>query len=181
MPSLSQWASFPLVASPIILQMNRAWVRPASSGIVRNLWGHETATCDLACAQPLHSVTGFFLGVWGSGHGKLAKLAHQKALEKSLGKPDLNLTWSCPMLRLSHMVADMTHPEDKLILIPGNAVWGLPRHACAQPLRHRFLPHNSVAKVVGTWQAFKQFGVCHGQTVATIRQPRKKKKTSSLT
>ena len=65
------------------------------------------AACDLACAQPLHSVTGFFLGVWGSGHGKLAKLAHQKALEKSLGKPDLPLTWSCPMLRLSHMVADM--------------------------------------------------------------------------
>ena len=41
----------------------------------------------------------FFLGGGGaSGHGKLAKPAHQKALEKSLRIKDQ----SCPMLRLSH-------------------------------------------------------------------------------
>ena len=33
-----------------------------------------------------------------SGHGKLAKSTHQKALEKSLGINDQ----SCPVLRLSH-------------------------------------------------------------------------------
>ena len=38
-----------------------------------------------------------FLG-GGSSHGKLAKPAHEKALEKSLGIKDQR----CPMLRLSH-------------------------------------------------------------------------------
>ena len=40
----------------------------------------------------------FFAGGEGSGHGKLAKPAHQKALKKSLGIKDQ----SCPMLQLSH-------------------------------------------------------------------------------
>jgi hypothetical protein len=40
-----------------------------------------------------------FVGVRGpSGHGKLAKPPHHRALEKSLGVKDQ----SCPMLRLSH-------------------------------------------------------------------------------
>ena len=38
----------------------------------------------------------FFL--WGSSHDKLPELAHQNALEKSLGIKDQ----SCPVLQLSH-------------------------------------------------------------------------------
>ena len=61
----------------------------------------------------------------GSGHGKLAKPAPQKALQKSLGIKDQ----SCPMLRLSqsNVVADMTRSKGKLNLIPGIAA-GTPVH-----------------------------------------------------
>ena len=51
----------------------------------RCMWG----TC--ACLVPI-----LFLG--GSGHEKLPELAHQKALEKSLGIKGQ----SCPVPRLSH-------------------------------------------------------------------------------
>ena len=55
---------------------------------------------------------------FGSSDNKLPELAHQKALEKALGIKDQ----SCPVLRLSHKtVADITHCEDELYLIPGNA------------------------------------------------------------
>ena len=58
-----------------------------------------------------------FWGGGGSSHDKPPELAHQKALEKSLGIKHQ----SYPVLQLSHNT-DITRNEDKLYLIPGNAV-----------------------------------------------------------
>ena len=58
---------------------------------------------------------------FGPNHDKLPELAHQKALEESLGIKDQ----SCPVLRFvpqDGVVADTTRSKDQLYLIPGNAV-----------------------------------------------------------
>ena len=60
-------------------------------------WGQEAEV--LHHDPSLASLLCFFLGGGlVSGHGKLAKPAHQKALETSLRIKDQG----CPMLRLSH-------------------------------------------------------------------------------
>ena len=59
-------------------------------------------------------------GGGGSGHGELAKPAHMKALETSLGiKDELSNATNVPQ---GDAVADITRSEDEPILIPGNAV-----------------------------------------------------------
>ena len=73
------------------------------------VWGGGGSSKTLICIQllrippwPQHNLNtlnySFLGGGGGSGHDKLPKLAHQKALEKSLGIKDQ----SCPVLPLSH-------------------------------------------------------------------------------
>ena len=73
--------------------------------MIRQCLVHQS--CLSALASPCGALAGaggdalvrsFFLGGGVSDHGKLAKAAHQKALEKTLGIKDQ----SCPMLQLSH-------------------------------------------------------------------------------